>query len=657
MRRSATCSRLAAFLTLTLAAALPGQGPVAAKPAKRATPPAPAASMGQPALTSADVGAFFDAVMPMQLEREDIAGAVVLVVKDGRVLFAKGYGWSDMKQRTPVTVDATLFRIGSISKTFTWTAVMQLVEQGKLDLDKDVNAYLDFTIPASFGKPVTMRQLMTHSAGFEETLKDLFVRKPADLTSLGEYMKTHLPRQIFAPGTVPAYSNYGATLAGYIVQKVSGMPFDDYIQKNLLAPLGMTRTTFAQPLPDSLKPFMATGYAKASGKAKDFEVVQAWPAGSVAASAENMSHWMIAHLQDGAYGDARILQAATARQMHSRIMGLAPELNGMCYGFYEESRNGRRIIGHGGDTQWFHSDMHLMPDDHVGFFISYNSAGKGEISPRTEIWRAFLDRYFPYTPPAMAVLKTAAQDARSVAGTYETSRRQESSVMNIASTLGETTIHADSDGTLRIGARDFAGNEKHFEEVGPLLFREVHGQDRVKFLTDATGRTMAIGDVHIVALQRSTFMRHQNLNLAALIGGLAVFVITLLSWPLNAILRKHYRARPELSAAYRRTRMLVRVAMILNVAFAAFWLQTLSSIGSDIGMLSSNRDALVRAFQVLGALGLVGLLHAIWLAVRSWRERPLWLWARIWNTLLAVAFAAFAFFIVNARLLDFSLHY
>jgi len=179
-----------------------------------------------PEMTASDVEAFLDGSVPMQLQREDIAGAVVVVVKDGKILVSKGYGYSDAKKRTPVTPDATLFRPGSISKTFTWTAVMQLVEQGKLNLDRDVNDYLDFQTPHTFGRPVTLRNLMTHTSGFEEVIKDLAVDRPEDLPPLQGFVITHQPKQIYAPGTIPAYSNYGADLAGYIVQRVSGVPFE-----------------------------------------------------------------------------------------------------------------------------------------------------------------------------------------------------------------------------------------------------------------------------------------------------------------------------------------------------------------------------------------------------------------------------------------------
>jgi len=169
-------------------------------------------------LTAADVHAFLDGFVPMQLEREDIAGAVVLVVKDGSILFAKGYGYSDVEKKSPVTVDATMFRPGSVSKLFTWTSVMQLVEQGKLDLDRDVNTYIDFKVPATFGKPTTLRDIMTHRPGLEETIKDLFVGSEKDLRPIAQYLPAHLPKQIYPPGTIPAYSNYATTLAAYVVE-------------------------------------------------------------------------------------------------------------------------------------------------------------------------------------------------------------------------------------------------------------------------------------------------------------------------------------------------------------------------------------------------------------------------------------------------------
>src|ERR1051326_1148371 len=349
--------KLRRVLSFMLLLAMLAACAVAQVPTPTPAPPTPQqAAAGEPKvpeppheLTEADVHAFLDGFMPMQLERENIAGAVVLVVKNGSVLFAKGYGYSDVAKKTPVTADATLFRPGSISKLFTWTAVMQLVEQGKVDLDRDINDYLDFKIPPRFGKPITLRNIMTHTPGFEEQIKDLINQEGAPMASLKQYLAEHIPERIFPPGTTPAYSNYGAALAGYIVERVSGRPFNDYVAENIFKPLGMARSTFVQPLPPDLKPLMSGAYNLGSDKPKPFEVIAEAPAGALAATAGDLAHFMIAHLQNGKYETTQILRPDTAQQMHSRQFGLSPALNGMCLGFYEESRNGHRIFGHGGD--------------------------------------------------------------------------------------------------------------------------------------------------------------------------------------------------------------------------------------------------------------------------------------------------------------------
>ncbi len=337
--------------------------------------------------------------MPQQLEQADIAGATVAIVKDGQLLFSRGYGYSDYEKKVPVSAENTLFRPGSVSKLFTWTSVMQLVEQGKLDLDRDVNDYLDFKMPATFGKPTTLRDIMTHRSGLEETIKDLFVGSEKDLRPIAQYLPAHLPNQIFPPGTIPAYSNYATTVAAYIVQRVSGQLFEDYVEQHIFQPLNMTHATFRQPLPENLKPFMSNGYSRASQGAKPFENVEVAPAGSLSASAESMSHFMIAHLQNGHYGNVQILKPETAVQMHARQDGWPATMNAQALGFYEESRNGHRIIGHAGDTEYFHSDLHLILDANVGFFVSYNSAGRDDVSPREVLFQKFLNRYFPFSVP------------------------------------------------------------------------------------------------------------------------------------------------------------------------------------------------------------------------------------------------------------------
>jgi len=622
------------------------------KKAETTTPPSGSARE----LTAPDLEAFLDGLMPAQLERENIAGAVIAVVKDGKLLFAKGYGYADMEKRRPVTADATLFRPGSISKLFTWTSVMQLVEQGKLGLDKDVNGYIDFQVPPAYGKPVTLRDIMTHTAGFEETARDLFVADAKHLSPLDQYLKQHLPHRIFTPFTVPAYSNYATTLAGYIVQRVSGKPFEQYVAANIFAPLEMKRTTFVQPLSDELQPLMSLGYRKASDKAKPFEFVEAYPAGSVSTTARDMANFMIAHLQDGKFGETHILRPETAKLMHSRTFGADDRLNGMALGFYEESRNGQRIIGHGGDTELFHSDLHLILDQNVGLFVSYNSAGRGEVSGRGILFDKFLDRYFPHNPPAPAKIENAKADAAAIAGLYKSSRRFESSFLKLLTLLGQMKVIPNADGTISLDPLKGPNGELlKFEEVQPFLYREVHGRDEVAFKKDADGNWQFQVEIPVFIFQRVGAFENKYFNFSVLIFGLSVIILTVLLWPVGALLRKHYAHPLELTPAERRQRLLVRLVCILFLCLFIGWVSILSAT-NDIAAINALPPWVI-VFGLVGLLCFLGTILVLWSALRSWRTANKWIWAKLHDFALALACVGLVWFLISWKLMNFNVHF
>lgn len=451
-------------------------------------------SQAAPALTTQDLTPFMDGLVPYAIRRADIAGAVVTVVKDGKIIFAKGYGFSDLAKRTPVDPNNTLFRPGSTSKLFTWTAVMQQVQAGKLNLDTDVNQYLDFKIPEAFGKPITLRNLMTHSAGFEEVIQDLLVDKPSQMMPLGEYLKKHIPGRIYPPGQIIAYSNYGAALAGYIVQRVSGEPYDEYIQKHIFTPLHMTHSTFEQPLPANLAPLMASGYTNAGDdKPHGFEYVVPAPAGAASSTGIDMAHFMLAYLQGGHYDGGTILSPATISEMWTLQLAPAPGMNGFDLGFYQENRNGQQIVGHGGDTDVFHSDFHLLTAQHVGMFMSFNSAGKKGAAEgvRTEIFRHFLDRYYPYTAAQPPTVADPKPDAARVSGWYVSSRRAERA-LRLVYALSQTDVSARPDGTIEVSMLQTPGEDPvRWREVGPLYYQQVNGQSHLKFTADSNGKILS----------------------------------------------------------------------------------------------------------------------------------------------------------------------
>jgi CubicO group peptidase (beta-lactamase class C family) len=608
-------------------------------------------------MTREDVEAFLDGLVPLQIQRESIAGAVVSVVKDGAVLLAKGYGYADVEKKKPVTPDATLFRPGSISKLFTWTAVMQFVEQGKIDLDKDVNSYLDFKIPPFEGKPITFRNLMTHTPGFEESVKLLFLNDAKDIQPLGSYVAKYLPARIFPPGTTPAYSNFGVAIAGYIVERISGEPFNQYIDRHILKPLGMNRTTFEQPLPDALKPLMSRGYAKASEPAKDFELVQASPAGSVSTTADDMTRFMLAHLQEGRYGEAQILKPETVRLMHARTFEVTPFTNAMALGFYEESRNGHRIIGHGGDTEWFHSDLHLVPDMNLGFFVSYNSAGKGEVSPRSALWTQFLDRYYPFQPTAGEKVSKDSSDIGKIVGRYDSSRRSETKLLAFANPFSQAVVSSNSDGTISVDAfKDFAGEVKRFERIGPMLFREVGGQALLAWKTAPDGTLVMAMDRPYAVFQKVGVLRNGLLHTIALGGSLAIFLLTLLLWPIAAMARKHYGKPLEWTVGQKRRRRLVRVVCLIDLVFIGT-LVVIFSGDLPTALLSSRLDVWIHALQVLGLLGAAGSLVVAYCVLRSWGNSRIWLWTKVWDGLILLGAAGYVFFVLSWHLLNFNLNY
>ncbi len=377
MRRSIVTGILAGLGIVAMAPSLAwaqAGADAAARPVASAA--APAARQGP--TDAVEVGAFMDGMMAAQLKDKKVEGATVAVVRDGKLLFAKGYGWADLAKHVPVDPEKTLFRIGSVSKLFTWTALMQLVDEGKVDLHADVNKYLDFKIPDTYpGHPITVWNLMTHTPGFEDRGFSLFSETSEPR---GRFLAEHIPARVRLPGTYSAYSNYGAALAGYIVERVSGQSWESYVRQHIFEPLGMQHAAMEQPLPKDIAGDMSVGYAKGGEEPqpKEFETLLPMaPAGSGSVSAEDMGRFMIAQLQNGEFEGRRILSDSIARLMHSRQFAHDPRLPAFDLGFYEQDSHGVHIIGHGGDTQWFHSDLSLFPDENLGVFVSYNTASGG----------------------------------------------------------------------------------------------------------------------------------------------------------------------------------------------------------------------------------------------------------------------------------------
>ena len=371
-----------------------------------------------------------------------------------------------------------------------------------------------------------------------------------------------------------------------------------------------------------------------------------------------MQHFMIVHLQDGRYGSTQVLRPETAQMMHARQFSNLADINGMALGFYEETRNGHRIIGHAGDTQYFHSDLHLIPDAGLGFFISYNSAGKGETRARESVWHAFLDRYFPYDPPPASVQPNAAADASLVSGRYVISRRSETTILKVSTVLGETKVASAPDGTITVDSlKDPNGQPKKLEEIGPLMFRAVHGQDRVGFKRDESGQLVLVTDFPVFVFQRSPWNEDSALNLPLIVSAIIVLLLTLLLWPVGALVRRHYGQKLNLTPQQRRLRLIVRLACLFDLLFLCGFAVFFSMAEKNIGMLSPRFNSLLRTIQIVGGLGVLGTLAAVYNAFLSWRARERWFWSKPADTVVALACVAFAWFVFSWNMLHWSLRY
>ncbi|MBT0669272.1 beta-lactamase family protein [Novosphingobium profundi] len=664
MTRGRTKGLLAAGLIATLAAggsiglaqAPEGSGPPRADAASAAEAPAPGAARivlppstpaGAHALEAADVDAWLDGYMPFALHSKDIAGAVVTVVKDGQIVAARGYGYADIVKRTPVDPATTLFRPGSVSKLVTWTAVMQQVEAGKIDLDADVNTYLDFTIPPRNGQPITMQQIMTHTAGFEEAMKDLITDRQDGLIPLGTYLKRWTPTRIFDAGTTPAYSNWATSLAGYVVERTSGMSFDAYVEAHIFRPLDMTTASFRQPLPANLKPLVATGYPRASQDAQPFEVVIPAPAGSLSASGLDMAKFMIAHLENG----RGLLRPQTAAMMHDSPLAkvnpasLVPPLNRMELGFFETNINGRDVIAHLGDTNNFHTSLHLFRKEGVGFYVSFNSAGKegGAHTVRQQLFQDFADRYFPALAPASAKkvdASTAAAHARMISGLWDSSRRGHSNFVDILNLFDQTEVGVDKDGGLRVPALTSpGGGVETWDEVEPFVWHERGGHDRLAAQV-VDGRVVR-WSFDLVApftvFDRVSVWRSSAWLLPAIYASLAILLLTFLSWPVSAFARWRFGAPLKVEGKARTAYRATRLGALLTLAAAGGWTAFIISAFSNLSVLSAASDGLLWFLKGASGLAFVGMVVvAVWNAALTWRDGRGWL-ARSWSGLVVLA--------------------
>lgn len=629
--------------TLALAATVLASIGLAASPAAPvvATPSQPTT------LDAADLGAFLDGRIPPALARGDLGAVSVVVANRDGVVLSRAWGYADVEAGVPMDPARHLVRPGSTSKLFTWIAVMQQVEAGRLDLDTDINTYLDFEIPADgFEAPITLRHLMTHRAGFEERIGELIVIDPEKAATNEAWLKAHVPARVFPPGKIAAYSNYGTALAGYIVERVSGTPFAEYVEAKILAPMDMTRSTFHQPVPAALAADVAAAYDRRSAGKEGFEWIVSSPAGALSATPDDMGRFVRALL------DGRVpLEPGRLQEMWRYEARVHPALTPMALGFYRADRNGRRILAHGGDTRFFHSDLFVLPDEGVGMFLSISGTGpNGEgLKLRKDLVEGFLDRYFPTenrvapSPPM-----NSAVDGASIEGSYLSSRGAFRNVLGFLGLLQPLKVVVDADGTLQTPSLpDASGQPMRWTPHARDVWLAADGQTRLAVNRNADGSLRSLGVSSVSAIVEWHPSALAGLFIPLLLAATVTLLVVVLAVPVRWLLARRYR----ITFPTTRARTFARwgaLAGVLGVACLGIALAQVSTL--------APADLWLRSAQAL--IGLCGLgAAAALIALRQRYVIARSLWRLALDALVAAAMAAIALLLGAAGFFSTQLAY
>ncbi|MBM3789229.1 MAG: beta-lactamase family protein [Acidobacteria bacterium] len=599
------------------------------------------------------------------LKKQGMPGGVMVIVQDGAVTLARGFGYADLDRQTPVDPERTLFYLASVTKCFTATAVMQQVEQGRLDLERDVNDYLEeFKVPSSYPAPVTLRHLLTHTAGFDDSNIGYVASDASEVLPLREYLRRALPARVMAPGRYISYSNHGFGLSGHLVEVASGQEFSDYLEKNIFRVLGMDNSSAFTPPPPALATHTATLYFY-NAWARRYEPAAPGyrnipPAGTVWATGADMGRFLLAHLQGGATESRRILAAETISRMHARQFSHHPRLPGFAFGFYEGFHAGVRILEHAGGYVGAATLIALVPEKNLGVFMAAN---QNTPAPHYAALQAILNHLHPVTdrPKTAGPQASAEWPARAyrLEGSYQNARYSRRSIEKIAILDSQIQVTATRDGYLTLRPRN--GQETKWAEMEPLLFRRIDSDDMLSFAEDSAGGITHMfmslpGSALPSALEKLSWRDSLSVQLAFFAASGAVFISSFTLWPLVTFLRWIYRwlrrmPKPAPAAA-RLPAVAAGVTGVLAVLFFAGLDQWLGNSQYRLRMVYGMPWEMVALLWIPIVVAALACLLA-WVAVDSWRRRCWGVTTRIYFTLVAATALLFVAFLWNWNLLGF----
>ena len=590
---------------------------------------------------------FIDDVMADHFDRFDLAGAVVTVVEDGEILMSKGYGHSDLAAKVPVASETTLFPTASVAKLFTYTAVMQLVEEGKLDLEANVNDYLtSFQIPDTYPEPVRVWHLLSHTAGFEDKPQvGAFSRSFEDLPDLETALIDHMPERVWEPGLYSAYSNYATALAAQLVAEVSGMSWNEYIEDTLFAPIGMTRSSASQPIPPALATDVTKVYVAGDDGLEEamFEYSVLGPAGAIVTTGQDMGQFMLAHLAGGQSREGRLLDEATRAQMHRQLFTHDPRLPGNAHGFWESTENGHRVISHAGDLNTAHALLALVPEKDLGFYVSYNSH-EDAIEARGELWEAFVEYALPpadSTTEEPVAAGTASNDPIDhLAGTYGSNRVSTSTMSKLHKLLSVMTVTIEGEALVtQVPGID----EQRWTRTDVSEFEEVDGPGRMIFGIDNHGEvTDVVFNGTLTTALNPTFaffplawIDSIALHAGLLVTSLLLILSALALWPILGFIRRRRNGTTVKGA-----RLARRWAAATGGMFLLFTVLVVLAVG-NFTEAEYGVTPLLWAALAIGGIASLLTLGTIVHTARAWRGGYWGVASRIHYTVITLTFIAF----------------
>lgn len=573
--------------------------------------------------------AFFDSYFEEKMAEYLVPGAAIVVVQGDEVVFIEGYGYADLAHQTPVDPNSTLFRVGSVSKTFTATAVMQLVEAGLVDIDQNIAIYLnDFPGDQFDLSPFTAKQLLTHTAGFEIREIGLTYTNPEKALPLEEFLTKNMPPQVREPGTFSSYSNFGYGLLGLTVEQVADTPFESYIQEHIYTPLGMDNSSFFIPQaileqPDSS---LATGYVREGDSIKaipvDYHHIP--PAGTMLSTAKDMGQFIISQLNEGRLGQVELLQPGTVSMMQSQQFTNHPKQPGYGFGYYERFQNGLRMIEHGGNYYGFMTNMILIPEEDLGFFYVYNQNNR-------ELWQdlpgTFLDHFFPYPVETQTIEPPIARPDHydTLAGSYRTTRHSQTTIEKIQQLGQERRVSFTDDHVLLL--HPSSGDDSaptRWIETSPYLFQEENGEQLLAFRVDQNENQppyLLLGYTgHSGAFSQLDWYETTGFHLFLIGFSVILSIAICVFWPLVRLIRRLLNKSSS------------GLHWIWQITIACGFLTTVFLFGFLVTAANVTQAGFPPGLTVIRAIGMLAAIITLLLAILSaltWFNQKAWRWSLI----------------------------